>query len=479
MRDLLGGKGANVAEMTRILGPERVPAGFTITTEACVAYMDADRTEPEGLAEQVDEAVGRLEEQAGKRLGDPRDPLLVSVRSGARESMPGMLDTVLNLGLNDESVEGLARNHRERALRVGLLPAVRADVRQRRPRHPGRALRGRDRGAQARCGRGARHRARRRCPARPRRGLQGPVRGGLPPGSRPPAARVDPCGLRLLDRGARGGLPAHQSHPRRLGHRGERAADGVREQGRLVVLRRGVQPRRGDRGAGPERRLPRERAGGGRGVRRAHAARHRRDAAGDARGARGADGDPAHARAPLRGHAGHRVHRRGRAPLHAPDTRRQAAGPGGGALRRRRGRGGPAVARGGADDHRCRGARDAAAPDVRARRRLRGAGDGGGGIAGRRQGRDRVQRARRGRRGRRGARRDPRAPVHRGRGRGGLPRRPGDPHQHGRQGQPRRAGGARDGQAVRGRRRRPEGGPQRRADAGGGDRARARATRSS
>ncbi len=109
MRDLLGGKGANVAEMTRILGPERVPAGFTITTEACVAYMDADRTEPEGLAEQVDEAVGRLEEQAGKRLGDPRDPLLVSVRSGARESMPGMLDTVLNLGLNDESVEGLAQ----------------------------------------------------------------------------------------------------------------------------------------------------------------------------------------------------------------------------------------------------------------------------------------------------------------------------------------------------------------------------------
>src|SRR5665648_703720 len=77
MRDLLGGKGANVAEMTRILGLERVPAGFTITTEACVAYMDADRAEPEGLAEQVDEAVARLEGQAGKRLGDPDDPLLV------------------------------------------------------------------------------------------------------------------------------------------------------------------------------------------------------------------------------------------------------------------------------------------------------------------------------------------------------------------------------------------------------------------
>jgi len=107
MRELLGGKGANVAEMTRVLGAERVPAGFTITTEACVAYMEADRSFPEGLDDQVAEALERLEEQAGKSLGDSDGPLLVSVRSGARESMPGMLDTVLNLGLNDESVVGL------------------------------------------------------------------------------------------------------------------------------------------------------------------------------------------------------------------------------------------------------------------------------------------------------------------------------------------------------------------------------------
>src|SRR3954449_2759225 len=109
MRELLGGKGANVAEMTRVLGPERVPAGFTITTEACVAYMKAGQEEPEGMADEVAEALGRLEEQAGKKLGDSDDPLLVSVRSGARESMPGMLDTILNLGLHDESVEGLAK----------------------------------------------------------------------------------------------------------------------------------------------------------------------------------------------------------------------------------------------------------------------------------------------------------------------------------------------------------------------------------
>ncbi|HEY3759272.1 MAG TPA: pyruvate, phosphate dikinase [Solirubrobacteraceae bacterium] len=109
MRDLLGGKGANVAEMTRVLGAERVPAGFTITTAACVAYMGGERAFPDGLEEQVAAALARLEEQAGRRLGNADDPLLVSVRSGARESMPGMLDTVLNLGLNDESVLGLAR----------------------------------------------------------------------------------------------------------------------------------------------------------------------------------------------------------------------------------------------------------------------------------------------------------------------------------------------------------------------------------
>ena len=107
-RELLGGKGAGVAEMTRVLGADRVPAGFTITTEACVAYMERGQVAPEGLEEQVAEALARLEEHAGRRLGDPGDPLLVSVRSGARESMPGMLDTVLNLGLNDVSVEGLA-----------------------------------------------------------------------------------------------------------------------------------------------------------------------------------------------------------------------------------------------------------------------------------------------------------------------------------------------------------------------------------
>src|SRR3954469_19933204 len=95
MRVLLGGKGANIAEMSRVLGPDLVPAGFTITTAACVAFMRDGRVEPAGLAEQVAEGIARLEERAGRRLGDPADPLLVSVRSGARDSMPGMLESIL------------------------------------------------------------------------------------------------------------------------------------------------------------------------------------------------------------------------------------------------------------------------------------------------------------------------------------------------------------------------------------------------
>ncbi|HEX5558329.1 MAG TPA: pyruvate, phosphate dikinase [Gaiellales bacterium] len=106
MRDLLGGKGANLAEMTTIGLP--VPDGFTITTKACLDYLGAGGDWPEGLRDEVAEHLAGLETRVGKRLGDPSDPLLVSVRSGAPVSMPGMMDTILNLGLNDRSVEGLA-----------------------------------------------------------------------------------------------------------------------------------------------------------------------------------------------------------------------------------------------------------------------------------------------------------------------------------------------------------------------------------
>jgi pyruvate,orthophosphate dikinase len=104
-RELLGGKGIGLAEMTQMGVP--VPAGFTITTDACRAAMKLGGELPEGLAEEVDEHVRRLEERTGKRFGSDDDPLLVSVRSGAAVSMPGMMDTILNLGLNDQAAEGL------------------------------------------------------------------------------------------------------------------------------------------------------------------------------------------------------------------------------------------------------------------------------------------------------------------------------------------------------------------------------------
>jgi pyruvate,orthophosphate dikinase len=105
VRALLGGKGANLAEMVRIDVP--VPPGFTITTQACNTYLSSGENFPEGLWDQVLQAVTELEKQSGKKLGDPKNPLLVSCRSGAKFSMPGMMDTVLNIGLNDETAQGL------------------------------------------------------------------------------------------------------------------------------------------------------------------------------------------------------------------------------------------------------------------------------------------------------------------------------------------------------------------------------------
>ena len=107
MRNLLGGKGANLAEMTNLGLP--VPQGFTITTEACTAYYDDGKRINSDISAQITEAIGKLEEITGKKFGDKENPLLVSVRSGARASMPGMMDTILNLGLNDVSVKGFAQ----------------------------------------------------------------------------------------------------------------------------------------------------------------------------------------------------------------------------------------------------------------------------------------------------------------------------------------------------------------------------------
>src|SRR5512141_396407 len=112
MKDLLGGKGAGLAEMTNIGVP--VPPGFTISTEACTHFYQNNQTYPPELQQQVRSSLAELEKSVGRKFGDVNKPLLVSVRSGARASMPGMMDTILNLGLNDQTVQGLAKSADER-----------------------------------------------------------------------------------------------------------------------------------------------------------------------------------------------------------------------------------------------------------------------------------------------------------------------------------------------------------------------------
>ena len=228
MRDLLGGKGANVAEMTRVLGPELVPAGFTITTDAGVAYMRAGRSMTEGFEEPVADAMARLEDTAGKRFGDPEDPLLVSVRSGARDSMPGMMDSVLTLGLNDDSVKGrAARTGNERFAWDSYRRLVQmfGDVVRGVP-----GVRFQEEIARVKRERGSASTpswTRMRC-ARSRDGCR---RSRLPGRSPRAADPRHPRRVRLMDGRARRRLPPHPRDPRRLGHRRQRAADGLRQQG--------------------------------------------------------------------------------------------------------------------------------------------------------------------------------------------------------------------------------------------------------
>ena len=329
MKDLLGGKGANLAEMTSVLGLP-VPPGFTISTDACRAYMDGGW--PDGLTEEVAEARARLEKAMGKVIGDPSDPLLVSVRSGAKFSMPGMMDTVLNLGLNDQSVEGLAKQTGDERFALRLVPPVRRHVRPDRPRHSRRGVRlavrrgeGAGRDGLGRPGPdGAAPLPRRLVPA-DRRAAHRPA---VPPGPRGPAQRGDRGGLPELERPAGDRLPRPRAHPALARDRGQRPGDGLRQPGRPVRDRCRLHPRPGDRRQGRVRRLPRQRPGGGR--------RRRHPQHGAALGAEvgvpeGPRGAPRHlrpARAPLPRHVRHGVHDRAGQALDAPDAGRQADGSG-------------------------------------------------------------------------------------------------------------------------------------------------------
>ena len=271
MKDTLGGKGSGLAEMTNAGVP--VPPGFTITTQACNAFYDKGGL-PKAVDEQMDAALAKLEQLQGKKLGDANDPLLVSVRSGAKFSMPGMMDTVLNLGLNDRSVEGLkkktgngkfAKDSYRRFIQMygNVVMGIDKDAFE----HELSAVKKK---AKVEVRRGP-HRGRPRRRHRPlQEGRAEGSRQGLPPGP-PPAAGGQPRrGLRVLDEPPGHHLPQAQRHRPRPRHRGQRADHGLREHGRQLRHRRGLHPRPRDRRQRVLRRVPPERPGRGRGGRHPH-----------------------------------------------------------------------------------------------------------------------------------------------------------------------------------------------------------------
>jgi pyruvate,orthophosphate dikinase len=245
MKDLLGGKGAGLAEMTRAGLP--VPPGFTITTEACLDYYRLGRIVPDGLEAEVEAAMGALEAATGKTFGGGDHPLLVSVRSGARVSMPGMMDTILNLGLNDETVEALAAlTGNERfawdAYRrfITMFASVVLDVPKEHFEHLLDAAK-----ASAGVATDPELGADSWKDVDPRQSTWSSELTGAPfPQDVHRATELaDRRGLRLVEFEARNGLPSLQPHSRRLGHGGQRRRDGLREHGRRLGHRRRVHAR--------------------------------------------------------------------------------------------------------------------------------------------------------------------------------------------------------------------------------------------
>ena len=258
VRALLGGKGANLGDMTRLGVP--VPPGFTVSTAACLAFLAGGEAFPPGCWAQVEQALGRVEQATGKRFGAPDEPLLVSCRSGAKFSMPGMMDTVLNIGLNDEVAAGLVRltgderfvydSYRRLVQMFGSVVLGQA----------GRGLR-RSPGPPSPRGRG-RHRLRAAggAPQGHRRRVPGPGP-GLPRRSQGAAAPGHRGGVQVLERQAGHRLPQRRRHRPRPGDGGEHPDDGVRQHGRRLRHRSGHVAQRHHRRAQDRRRLPHQRPG--------------------------------------------------------------------------------------------------------------------------------------------------------------------------------------------------------------------------
>ena len=275
MKATLGGKGANLAEMANIGLP--VPPGFTISCQTCMEYANAGNVWPEGVLDTIHEYRLDLENRIGKKIGDAEDPLLVSVRSGAPMSMPGMMDTVLNLGLNDESINGLIKQtenprfawdsyRRFIQMFSNVVMGLDGDLFE-------NAINGYEGGAR----REVRHRPYRGRPARARRGVQGHLHrerlGRGIPGACRRRLRAVPAGpdgaaqachrgcVRQLEQPPRGPLPQEEQDLRRPGHRRQRAVHGLRQQGQHVGHGRRVHAQPRQRCEGILRRLPGKRPG--------------------------------------------------------------------------------------------------------------------------------------------------------------------------------------------------------------------------
>ena len=325
LKDLLGGKGANLAEMTSVLELP-VPPGFTISTDACRAYMAGGW--PKGLDAEVASARARLEKAMGKAIGDAKDPLLVSVRSGAKFSMPGMMDTVLNLGLNDKSVEGLAAQTGDERFAFDSYRRFIAMYGRIVLELPGEEFDSLFDAAKELAGTTSDAQGAGRAAALPGRLLpadrRAPHRQALPPEPDRPAARRHRGRLPQLERAAGHRLPRPRAHRARPGHRGQRAGHGLRQPRRQLGHRRRLHPRPGHGRQGRLRRLPGQRPGRGRGGRHPQ---HRADLGAEEavpQGPRRAAQDLRPARVALLGHVRHRVHHRAGQALDAPDPRRQA-----------------------------------------------------------------------------------------------------------------------------------------------------------
>ena len=330
----MGGKGANLAEMTNIGLP--VPAGFTITTEVCTYFYANDRTYPPELKGQVEAALANVEKIMGAKFGVATNPLLVSCRSGARDSMPGMMDTVLNIGLNEKTLEALAKQSQNERFAwdsyrrfvqmygdvvLDLKPKDKSDIDPVRENPGRRQAQGQGR---------IRHRADRR----PAQGARRPQFKKTVKDHTGKDFPTDPMeqiwgaigavfGSWMNDRAVvyrrQYGIPA------RMGHRRQRPGDGLRQPGRRLRHRRRPHPRRGARAARLQRRLSDQRPGRRRRRRHPHAQADRdRTAQGHARGVQAARRHRQDARKALPRRAGHRVHDPARQSLDAADPQRQA-----------------------------------------------------------------------------------------------------------------------------------------------------------